>query len=152
VTLHAVPAAIVVMALLGVPVAYADPSMPPADLAPRLAASAERSTCRITTRGRKSGRPHTVTIWFLVDGATLYLGTLNAKRDWVRNLEKDPDVTLDLGDVRVRGRATTVRDPAVDAHVRELLARKYWMAWIGSWFGKGPERTFRVDGLTLEDA
>jgi deazaflavin-dependent oxidoreductase (nitroreductase family) len=150
--LHAVPAAVVLLALLGVPLARADQPMPPVDLAPRLAAAADRSTCRITTRGRKSGRPHTVTIWFLLDGTTVYLGTLNAKRDWVRNLEKNPDVTLDLGAVRVRGRAATVHDPAVDTHVRELLARKYWMAWIGSWFGRGPERTFRVDGLTLEDA
>jgi hypothetical protein len=24
---------------------------------------------------------------------------------------------------------------------------KYWLAWVGSWFGKGPERTFRIDDL-----
>jgi deazaflavin-dependent oxidoreductase (nitroreductase family) len=145
-------ATLVVLALLGVPGASGEQPMPPADLTARLATAADRSTCRITTRGRKTGRPHTVTIWFLVDGPTLYLGTLNAKRDWVRNLEKNPEVALDFGGLRVRGSAATVRDTALDAHVRELLARKYWMAWIGSWFGKGPERTFRVDGLTLEDA
>jgi hypothetical protein len=88
-----------------------------------------------------------VTIWFVADGTTLYLATLNARRDWVLNLQKTPDVTLDFDGVRVRGRATAIADPAADAHVRELLARKYWMAWIGSWFGKGPERTFRVEGV-----
>jgi deazaflavin-dependent oxidoreductase (nitroreductase family) len=113
----------------------------------RLAAVRDRSTCRITTRGRKTGKPHTVTIWFVADGSTLYLGTLNARRDWVLNLQKTPDVTIDIDGVRVRGRATAIADPAADAHVRELLARKYWMAWIGSWFGKGPERTFRVEGV-----
>ena len=51
--------------------------------------------------------------------------------------------------LRVRGRLGTITEPALEAHVRDLLARKYWMAWIGSWFGKGPERTFRVDQLTL---
>jgi len=125
--------------------------MPPSsEIAARLAAVRDRSTCRITTRGRKSGRPHTVTIWFTVDGPVVYLGTLNARRDWVRNLERTPEVTLDIDGVRVHGRASTARDPATEAHVRELLAKKYWMAWIGSWFGKGPERTFRVDGLELE--
>ena len=125
--------------------------MPPSsELAARLAAVRDRSTCRITTRGRKSGRPHTVTVWFLVEDTTIYLGTLDARRDWVRNLERTPDVALDIDGVRVRGRAATVHDPGVDSHVRRLLAAKYWMAWIGSWFGKGPARTFRVDGLDLE--
>ena len=41
-----------------------------------------------------------------------------------------------------------VTDRTGEAHVRDLLARKYWMAWIASWFGRGPERTFRVDELT----
>jgi len=122
-------------------------AMAPSDVSTRLAAVKDRGTCRITTRGRKSGKPHTVTIWFVAEGPTVYLGTLNAKRDWVRNIARYPAVELDMGDLRVRGRATAVTDPAVDAHVRDLLASKYWMAWIGSWFGKGPERTFRVDGL-----
>ena len=118
-----------------------------AGLAAKLATVGNRSTCRITTRGRKSGKPHTVTIWFLAEGTTVYLATLNAKRDWVRNLEKTPEIVLDVDGLRVRGRATIIADPGVDAHVRDLLARKYWMAWLGSWFGQGPERTFRVDGL-----
>jgi hypothetical protein len=49
--------------------------------------------------------------------------------------------------VRLHGRACALTDPATDAHVRALLARKYWMAWLGSWFGQGPRRTFRVDDL-----
>jgi deazaflavin-dependent oxidoreductase (nitroreductase family) len=118
-----------------------------ADVATRLAAVKDRSTCRITTRGRKTGKPHTVTIWFVVDGPALYLATLDAKRDWVRNLQKTPEVVLEMDGLRVRGRASVVSDPATEARVRELLAQKYWMAWIGSWFGKGPARTFRVEGV-----
>ena len=117
------------------------------DLAARVAAVQDRSTLRLTTRGRKSGKPHTVLVWFLVDGATIYLGTLNAQRDWVRNAEKTPAVELEAGELRLRGRALAITDASLDARVRALLARKYWMAWIGSWFGLGPERTFRVDAL-----
>jgi len=119
------------------------------DLAARLAAVAGRSTAKITTRGRRTGKPHTVTIWFAVDGATIYLGTLNAKRDWVRNAAKNADVTLDVDGVRVRGQAKTITDPATEAHVRALIARKYWAAWIGSWFGLAPARTFRLDHLEI---
>ena len=120
----------------------------PDSLAERLAAVKDRSTCRITTRGRRTGRPHTRTIWFVVEDTVLYLATLNARRDWVRNAQKNPDVELDLGSLRVRGRLTTITEPALEAHVRDLLGHKYWMAWIASWFGTGPERTFRVDELT----
>jgi len=33
--------------------------------------------------------------------------------------------------------------------VRDLLVNKYWLAWLGSWLGMGPARTFRVDGVEL---
>jgi len=121
----------------------------PADLLTRLGAVADRGTLRITTRGRKTGRPHTVTIWFVVDGRTIFLGTLDARRDWVRNVQKSPDVTLEVDGLRLRGRATAIADAALEARVRDLLAQKYWMAWIGSWFGMGPARTFRVDGVEV---
>jgi len=88
-----------------------------------------------------------VPIWFLVEDTTVFLATLNADRDWVRNAARTPEVELDLDALRLRGRVSTVTDPGLEAHVRDLLARKYWMAWIGSWFGRGPARTFRVDGL-----
>jgi len=120
-----------------------------ADLAARLAALKDRSTLRITTRGRRTGKPHTVPIWFVADGTSLYLATLNAKRDWVRNLRKTPDVALEVGELRVRGRARVVTDPAFEGRIRDLLARKYWMAWIGSWFRMGPDATFRVDDLEV---
>jgi deazaflavin-dependent oxidoreductase (nitroreductase family) len=112
-----------------------------------LAAVADRSTLRITTRGRKSGQPHTVTVWFVVDGPTIYLTTLDATRDWVRNLEKTPEVEIEVGTLRLQGRGSTVTDAALDAQIRAQLVDKYWLAWVGSWFGKGPERTFRIDDL-----
>ena len=117
------------------------------DLAADLARVKDRGTLAISTRGRRTGRPHTKPIWFVVDGTTVYLATLNARRDWVRNAQKNPDVVLAVDGLRLRGRLATVADAALEAHVRALLGRKYWMAWIGSWFGAGPERTFRVDGL-----
>ena len=121
----------------------------PDSLSERLAAVKDRSTCRITTRGRRTGKPHTRIVWFAVEDTAVYLGTLNARRDWVRNAQKNPDVELDLGALRLRGRLSTITDPALEAHVNALIAAKYWVAWIASWFGKGAERTFRVDQLTV---
>jgi len=120
-----------------------------ADLLARLAAIADRGTLQITTRGRKTGNPHTVTTWFLIDGTTVFLATLDAKRDWVRNVAKTPAVDLDIDGLRLRGHATVVADTELEGHVRDLLAKKYWLAWLGSWFGMGPARTFRVDGVEV---
>ena len=122
---------------------------PAADVAERLGAVADQGTARITTIGRRSGNPHTVTIWFLVEGSTVYLTTLDADRDWVRNALANPDVELDFDPLRVRGRFAVIEDAALDAHVRELLVAKYAIARVGSWFGKGPEKAFRIDDLVI---
>ena len=124
--------------------------MPPS-LAEQLAAVKDRGTCRITTRGRRTGKPHTRIIWFAAEDTVVYLGTLNARRDWVRNAQKNPDVELDFGAFRLRGRLSTIADAGVESHARGLIAQKYWAAWIASWFGKGPERMFRVDQLSVAD-
>ena len=60
-------------------------------LLPRLSAE---EYCYLTTTGRVSGRPHTIEIWFGVNGSTLYLLSGSQKSDWVKNLLKEPAVTV----------------------------------------------------------
>ena len=50
----------------------------------RLTPFKDHSTLQLSSIGRKTGRRHTVTIWFLVDGETVYLATLKMKRDWLQ--------------------------------------------------------------------
>jgi deazaflavin-dependent oxidoreductase (nitroreductase family) len=95
-------------------------------LAERLAAVANHSTCRLTHRGRKSGKPYEVTIWFVVDGDAVYLETANAKRQWVRNLTVHPEVALAIGGQTFTGSSEPVRDPAEARRVMDLVAAKYW--------------------------
>jgi hypothetical protein len=40
----------------------------------RLNKVAAKQTVKLTHYGRKSGKPHEVTIWFVVDGDQVYLG------------------------------------------------------------------------------
>ena len=56
----------------------------------RLARVARRPRCRLTHYGRKTGHPHEVTIWFLVDGDVVYLVTADRRRQWVRNVLARP--------------------------------------------------------------
>jgi hypothetical protein len=105
----------------------------------------ERSTCQITTRGRRTGRSHTVTIWFVVgDNGRIHLGTLKMGRDWPKNLAANPDVILEIGDLRLSGRAEQVSEESGRARIESLIVGKYWGAWIGSWFGLKPQGVFEV--------
>ncbi|HSD09579.1 MAG TPA: pyridoxamine 5'-phosphate oxidase family protein [Candidatus Binatia bacterium] len=105
----------------------------------------QRSTCRITTRGRRTGRPHAVTIWFAVgDDGRIYLATLKMRRDWPKNVAANPDVLLEIADLRLNGRAEQVREQSERTRIESLMAAKYWAAWIGSWLGFKPQGVFEV--------
>ena len=118
------------------------------ELARRLAAVAGRSTLRITTRGRKSGKRHSVPIWFVVDRTRIVFGTLNIERDWVRNAKKTPEVELEVGDLQLRGRFSVVAETAPATEVRRLIGGKYWLARIASWLGFTSKEVYAVDELT----
>jgi deazaflavin-dependent oxidoreductase (nitroreductase family) len=99
----------------------------------RMAAAANdwqaRQLCYLTTTGRRSGRPHTVEMWFAASGRRLYLLAGNGERaDWVRNLRANPRVTVRFGDEVRSGLARVVADRAADSEARRLLAGKY-QAW-----------------------
>jgi deazaflavin-dependent oxidoreductase (nitroreductase family) len=81
----------------------------------------------LTTRGRRTGRPHTIEIWFALVGTTVWMisggGTSS---DWVANLLADPAVTVRIGDRTLTGRARTDAGDAGDTAVaRRLLAARY---------------------------
>ena len=121
-----------------------------AALADRLATISSRSTCRLTHRGRKSGKPYQVTIWFMVDGDTVYLATANASRQWVRNVKANPEVVFDVGGQTFSGTAEPVYDVAEEYHVMELVGAKYWyvapIVALARLFGYDPkpDASFRV--------
>jgi deazaflavin-dependent oxidoreductase (nitroreductase family) len=107
-----------------------------ADLDPRAAAvgevAAAESFCYLTTTGRVSGRPHTIEIWFAVDGSTLYLLSGGAERsDWVRNLIRTPAVEVRIADRTFPGTARVVTDPAEDERARRLVHDKYQPGYRG---------------------
>ena len=95
-------------------------------LTDRLARVAARSTCRLTHRGRKTGKPYQVTIWFMVDGDVVYLATASAQRQWVRNVGRNPDVVVSIDGETFAGRVEPIDDPAGARHVMDLLIAKYW--------------------------
>ncbi len=89
-------------------------------------ALADEDFCYLTTTGRVTGRPHTIEMWFAIDGRTLYM--LSGGRDgsdWVRNLRRTPEVTVRVADERLEGRARVVEEGEEDELARSLLIGKY---------------------------
>jgi len=93
----------------------------------RLRKVAGKQTTRLTHYGRKTGKPHEVTIWFVLDGDRLYIGTANVKRQWVRNVQKTPKIRLSIGGENFEGNARFLTDRVEHERAMAAIRRKYWM-------------------------
>lgn len=75
--------------------------------------------CYFTTRGRKTGNPHEIEIWFVVHEGAFYLMSGGMDRsDWVRNLLKDAAVTF-----RVKGQTFAAVARVYDGKTEEQAIR-----------------------------
>jgi deazaflavin-dependent oxidoreductase (nitroreductase family) len=81
----------------------------------------------LTTVGRRTGRPHRIEIWFALHQGRLYLLAGGRERaDWVRNLQANPRVTVELGVGTYGGVARVLEaGTAEDRLARDLLVTKY---------------------------
>jgi deazaflavin-dependent oxidoreductase (nitroreductase family) len=91
----------------------------------RLQKIADRSRLQVTHIGRKSGKAHHVTVWFVVQGNKILLPTSNIDRNWVRNVRKTPHVELSIGADKFSGKARFLENDADRKRVRAMIQRKY---------------------------
>jgi deazaflavin-dependent oxidoreductase (nitroreductase family) len=98
-----------------------------AKLAERVKRIARKQTLRLTHTGRKSGKPHEVTIWFIATGDKIYLPTGNVNRQWVANVKMTPRIRLSIGGECFEGEARFLTDARERKRVISMVARKYWM-------------------------
>jgi deazaflavin-dependent oxidoreductase (nitroreductase family) len=94
---------------------------------PDLRALAGEDFCYLTTKGRVTGRPHEIEIWFALvpETRTLYMLSGGGRSDWVRNLRRDPEVTVRIAKERFSGHAREAGDAEEDELARRLLVEKY---------------------------
>ena len=89
-------------------------------------ASADEDFCYLTTRGRVTGQPHDIEIWFANKHDTLYMLSGGGHRsDWVRNLRTDPAVTVRIRETTYDATARVIDDAAEDRRARTLVFDKY---------------------------
>ena len=93
----------------------------------RLRRAAGKQTTRLTHYGRKTGKPHEVTIWFVLDRDKLFIGTANVNRQWVRNVQKTPKIKLSIGGESFSGTTRFLTDRAEHERAMAAIRRKYWI-------------------------
>jgi len=81
--------------------------------------------CYLTTTGRVTGNPHEIEIWFGLNDTTLYLMSGDGKSDWVKNLRKNPSVTVRIAKQTFKASARLVKDDGEETMARYMLAEKY---------------------------
>ena len=82
--------------------------------------------CYVTTTGRVTGKPHKIEIWFGLHNGSVYLlsGGMD-KSDWVKNMKKNPSVTVRVAKHTFPATARIVTDQSEETRARHLLAGKY---------------------------
>ena len=99
---------------------------------PLTPALADEDYCYLTTKGRKTGRPRTIEIWFAFQDETLYLLAGGGEgADWVKNLRRAPEVKVRIKDVEMEGRARVIETDAEGTLPRTLLFDKYTPRYSG---------------------
>ena len=83
------------------------------------------SVLLLTTRGRKTGLPRTTGLNYLVDGAVTYVVSgSGSSSDWLRNLQADPCVRVQVGRRRFAALAEIITDPVEQRRILTLWAEQ----------------------------
>lgn len=97
-----------------------------------LEAMAGEAFCYLTTRGRITGDPHEIEIWFAAKGSTIYMLSGGGTRsDWVKNILATPEVAVRIGEREFDGRGRMVEDPDEESWARAALLDKYNPTYSG---------------------
>jgi deazaflavin-dependent oxidoreductase (nitroreductase family) len=90
----------------------------------------------LTVVGRKSGKPHTVKIWFAAENGRVFVTSARGTgAQWVKNLRKTPAATVKIGETTFQGIAVWREDDKVRTEVIPLFLRKYFLAKVFKWIG-----------------
>lgn len=96
------------------------------------------SLVHLTVFGRKSGKPYTVKIWFATDpskGKVYVTSARGSDAQWVKNLRKNPQASLRIGNTSFKGNAIWREDEGVRTDIIPLFLQKYFLAKVFKWIG-----------------
>jgi deazaflavin-dependent oxidoreductase (nitroreductase family) len=82
----------------------------------------------LTTRGRKSGKPREIEIWFTYRDGRFYVIAEYETSNWVQNVRAHPEVEVKVAGRKFQARARVLspqRDAELNRAVQELSRKKY---------------------------
>ncbi len=94
-----------------------------------------RQELTITIRGRRSGHPIILPVWFVHNGSdVLLLPVHGSKSQWFLNLQANATITLNAGRQRLTGTAHLFVDQAKAMAARKLFEQKYGASEVAKYY------------------
>ncbi len=91
-----------------------------------LEAVKKRKFIYLTTRGRKTGKLHTVELWFALADGKIYLSHEGEQTDWMKNLRKTDSVSARIDSVKLDAKARIVGEGSSRELGKKALYEKYY--------------------------
>ncbi len=117
-----------------------------------MAGDSTQPVCYVSTRGRVTGREHTIELWYIEYEASIYLlSGYGDAADWVKNLQGIPEATVvlapggPLGERCSPWRCTAAVGPfQEDVQVRQAIDARYH-----AWRSGNPLSSWAADSLVV---
>lgn len=91
----------------------------------------------ITVTGRKSGRPISIPVWFVLEGAKLYLLPVSGSNtQWYKNVLKNSSLRVDAGGDTAALEPIPITDPTQVVSVVEKFRAKYGPRDVKKYYSK----------------
>jgi deazaflavin-dependent oxidoreductase (nitroreductase family) len=91
----------------------------------------------LTVTGRRSGRKTSRPVWFVQDGATLYLLPVTGSNSaWYKNVLKNPIITLRARGAERTAKATPLTDAATVRDIVEKFRAKHGAGEVKKYYSK----------------
>jgi hypothetical protein len=94
----------------------------------------------LTTKGRKTGKKHTVELWFAVFNGKIYLSHEGGYTDWMKNILNDSCVDFKIGTLSFKGVARIIKSESMFEIGKNALYHKYYgeasKEVIDDWFSQ----------------
>jgi len=95
------------------------------------------SEVKITVTGRKTKKKISTPVWFVVEGEkVLLVPNTGSDNNWFKDLVKDPQIELSLGNDNVQSKLKIVRDSNKVEKVLDKFREKYRSMWSESYYTK----------------
>ena len=91
----------------------------------------------ITVTGRKSGRAISIPVWFVAEGAKLYLLPVRGSdTQWYKNVVKNPEIVIDARGAKKKIKVVQLPDPKEVKSVVEKFREKYGAGDVKKYYSK----------------